>query len=87
MDKESRLLTDEETEGIYFDCGQLYSPSLNYLTERLRQAQDTKSVKAIIEWGAEPCPHWADVTEKVIKRDCGLCWQALKRSIDEKQLK
>ena len=36
----------------------------------------------IIAWGIEPCPHWADVSEKVIKRDCSLCWQALKEEKD-----
>jgi len=28
----------------------------------------------IIAWGLEDCPHWAGI----MKRDCSLCWQALK---------
>lgn len=48
MSKESRLLTPDENKQIFFECGQLYRPSLSYLVERLNQDQDTKSVKAII---------------------------------------
>ena len=35
----------------------------------------------IIAWGLEICPHWSEGKTKevgVLKRDCSLCWQALK---------
>ena len=33
------LLSPEAVETIYFECGELYTPALHYLTERLLQAQ------------------------------------------------
>jgi len=41
----------------------------------------------IIKWGIEPCPHWKDVSEKVIKRDCSLCWQALKEQTEQEEVR
>lgn len=35
----------------------------------------------IIAWGLEICPHWSGKQTRevgIIKRDCSLCWQALK---------
>lgn len=44
-----------------------------------KDAECQARVERIFAWAIEPCPHWADVNEKVIKRDCALCWQELKK--------
>jgi len=43
------------------------------------EAECQERVERIFEWSLEPCPHWHMYPDVgVIKRDCSLCWQALK---------
>ena len=44
-----------------------------------------ETLKMVIAWGVEPCPHWYMHPEVgVIKRDCSQCWQALTKLAGEK---
>lgn len=38
-EKKAPILTDEEIDGVYFECGELNRPSLSYLNELLVQNQ------------------------------------------------
>jgi len=42
--REKALLTPEEIDQIYFECGQLNRPSLGYLNERLTEAATDKAL-------------------------------------------
>ncbi|MBU1173096.1 MAG: hypothetical protein KKD44_26330 [Proteobacteria bacterium] len=65
MTNEKLLLTPEEVEQIFFECGQLYRPSFKYLTERLNQDQLAKA-QPIIE--KQKDEEWITTTNKIIDR-------------------
>ena len=51
------------------------------LIEPLIEEAKKQERERIIAWGLELCPHWSDERTRdvrIMKRDCSLCWQALK---------
>ena len=79
MDK-NRLLTDEEFIKL--------RPAFAGVDKIVLQAQDLKSVKAVIEWGNGPCPHGVgDFHDKdrpvtmCLRHACDQCWQELKGTL------
>ena len=57
--------------------------------ELVAKAQAKMTVKQIMEWGTETCPHWLDKRGKglslnhmsVSKRGCPKCWRELEEAI------
>ncbi len=53
---------------------------LDAVYKMIFEAGQKQERERIIQWGIEPCPHWAEGSTKevgIIKRDCSLCWRAL----------
>ncbi len=49
--------------------------------QRIEEARKQERER-IVTWGIEVCPHWSGKQTRevgVIKRDCSLCWQALRK--------
>ena len=92
---ESRLLKDEEIINLVTEYHLSGKQNRHILARKVALAQDAKSVKTIIEWGNEPCVEHSKVEfpaeigggtverQRVKRRRCQHCWQALKRGIDE----
>ncbi len=47
-------------------------------SHRRFQRDDTfiKTVRAVYEWGNEPCPHRRGSDTETLKHECSLCWAA-----------
>ena len=48
------------------------------IPQRVAKAQ----LKKVVKWGNEGCPHLLDDYGGQDKRECGHCWQALKKEVE-----
>ena len=70
---------DLEVEGIYIssDGSETWTISVDNLLEAQRDDTYEKTLKTVIEWGNEECPHSYLLK---IKQRCRFCWEALTKA-------
>jgi len=78
---EIKVLSDKEINK-YLDTA---NPNrIRLATTKLLEAQLQQTLRDVIEWGEELCPHCANIPADrlwcdILKRDCPECWQELKQ--------
>ncbi len=80
-DEAIRTITDKVEED--YECVEMTQAEweVKCLSTIAQEAHDN-ALRQVFEWGLEICPHWSGESTRevgVMKRDCSLCWQELKR--------
>lgn len=54
------------------------------VVRKAKEAQKKHTLKQVIEWGNEPCPHLATLSDGLpaAKRHCYQCWAELAKEVE-----
>ncbi len=72
-----RQLTDGESYALWVDY-EIKRPLQENFANILAQAQDIHTLKWVVEWGNETCPHDLGEGTYCYRHACDICWQELK---------
>ena len=86
IDKIAPVISDDEIAEHAIVCWPALQEHERRSFQLVAKAQRDDTVKKIVEWGDESCPHWNElvISHPYQKRHgCMECWQELERAVKE----
>ena len=77
------ILSNEELTNAYLSARFIRGETVGERDRTIAQAEQKHTLKQVIEWGEEECPHHFNHPAYTMRRECRLCWEDIQKEIDK----